>query len=162
MGNFHISSKGVPAPCKAEPGKCPLTEDDGSPMPHFQNKETALKYIELKAEADAYNSGYKGFSKSNQEVEKDSEVKKTEKVKKTSPKKTPTKKTSIKNGASAKQLEHKKKILAVKDQDTSSLIKDLGADFRNYGKDDAFNGEFESKEEVSLIVKQILDIVYFN
>lgn len=46
MSNFHISSNGQPSPCTAKPGNCPLKEDDGQPMPHFENTNDAYVYIE--------------------------------------------------------------------------------------------------------------------
>lgn len=57
MPKYHISKKGLPAECTAQPGHCRLTEDDGSPMPHFGKGEEALEYIEQKAEKDAEKEG---------------------------------------------------------------------------------------------------------
>ena len=42
MGRFHINKHGVPAPCKAKPGNCPLGGDDQ----HFATEEDAQKYVD--------------------------------------------------------------------------------------------------------------------
>lgn len=42
MVKFHISKKGVPAPCKAEKGKCPL----GGQNIHFNSHAEAQEYID--------------------------------------------------------------------------------------------------------------------
>ena len=39
MSKFHINKKGVPAPCKAIKGKCPLGDSDS----HYESKEEAQK-----------------------------------------------------------------------------------------------------------------------
>lgn len=41
MSRFHINKHGVPAPCKAEHGKCPL----GDNSEHFSSQEEAQNYI---------------------------------------------------------------------------------------------------------------------
>lgn len=98
MSNFHISSKGLPAHCSAQPGNCPLKEDDGKPMPHFYDKETAYQYIELKAEADAYNSGYDhSLQKSDSEKQLEEKIEEEEVSEdKISPEKTVAKKPASK------------------------------------------------------------------
>lgn len=60
MSQLHISKNGTPAPCTADPGKCPLKLEDGSPMPHFQDEEEAYKYIEDNEETEDSNSHYGG------------------------------------------------------------------------------------------------------
>lgn len=40
MSRFHINKHGVPAPCRAKPGNCPLGGDDQ----HFTTKEEAQEY----------------------------------------------------------------------------------------------------------------------
>lgn len=42
MSRFHINKHGVPAPCKAKPGNCPLGGDDQ----HFKTKEEAQAYAD--------------------------------------------------------------------------------------------------------------------
>ena len=42
MAKFHISKKGVPAPCKAEKGKCPLGGEEN----HFNSHAKAQEYID--------------------------------------------------------------------------------------------------------------------
>ena len=44
MSRFHINKHGVPAPCKAEHGKCPL----GDNSEHFSSQEEAQNYIDDK------------------------------------------------------------------------------------------------------------------
>lgn len=83
MTQLHISEKGSPVKCKAKPGQCPLTLEDGSPMPHFQDKDTAYKYIELTAEANEANSRY-GGAITKQDVKKETEDKLEEKIEETS------------------------------------------------------------------------------
>ncbi|HHT98245.1 MAG TPA: hypothetical protein GXZ90_10185 [Clostridiales bacterium] len=50
MAKFHINKHGVPAPCKAKPGNCPLGGDES----HFNDREKAQAYIDKKNEAE-YN-----------------------------------------------------------------------------------------------------------
>jgi len=42
MAKFHINKHGVPAPCKAKPGNCPL----GGEERHFPNQEAAQEYAD--------------------------------------------------------------------------------------------------------------------
>ena len=42
MSRFHINKHGVPAPCRAKPGNCPLGGDDQ----HFKTKEEAQAYAD--------------------------------------------------------------------------------------------------------------------
>lgn len=42
MSKFHINKHGVPAPCKATKGKCPLGGDSGEEN-HFDSKQDAQK-----------------------------------------------------------------------------------------------------------------------
>lgn len=46
MSKFHIDKNGKPAICKAKPGNCPL----GGNESHFNSKEEAQKFIDLKNE----------------------------------------------------------------------------------------------------------------
>jgi len=48
MAKFHINKHGVPAPCRAKPGNCPLGGDET----HFDNKEEAQKFIDKKNEKE--------------------------------------------------------------------------------------------------------------
>lgn len=41
MTKFHINKHGVPAPCKAKKGRCPLGTSDA----HFESQEKAEEYI---------------------------------------------------------------------------------------------------------------------
>lgn len=47
MSKFHINKHGVPAPCKATKGNCPLGGDSGSEG-HFDSKEDAQAYADKK------------------------------------------------------------------------------------------------------------------
>lgn len=42
MSKFHINKHGVPAPCKAKPGNCPLGGDES----HFDTKEEAQAHVD--------------------------------------------------------------------------------------------------------------------
>lgn len=46
MSKFHINNNGVPAPCKAKEGNCPL----GSNEQHFSSKEEAQVYADTQGE----------------------------------------------------------------------------------------------------------------
>lgn len=46
MTAYHISSSNGPAPCKAQPGHCPL----GSDIPHFKDAATAESFAEKRTE----------------------------------------------------------------------------------------------------------------
>lgn len=48
MTKFHINKHGVPAPCKAKPGNCPLGGDDQ----HFNTREEAQIAADQKNEAE--------------------------------------------------------------------------------------------------------------
>lgn len=48
MAKFHIDKHGVPAPCKATKGNCPLGGDDT----HFDSQEAAQEYIDNKNESE--------------------------------------------------------------------------------------------------------------
>lgn len=65
---FHISGKGIPTKCDAQPGNCPLTEEDGSPMPHFKNQDEAYKYIEEKSEAEETGGVFRTLKKNSEET----------------------------------------------------------------------------------------------
>lgn len=54
---FHINKNGIPAPCKARPGNCPLGEDET----HFKTQE------EAQIEADKRNEAEFGIFKVNDE-----------------------------------------------------------------------------------------------
>lgn len=45
---YHIAqsgkNKGMPAVCRAAPGKCPLTTSDGQPAPHYRTREEAAEH----------------------------------------------------------------------------------------------------------------------
>lgn len=44
--NYHINQVTQrPNICTAQPGNCPLTTEDGEPMPHFDNKESARQWV---------------------------------------------------------------------------------------------------------------------
>lgn len=48
MTRFHVSEDGVPRPCKAQAGACPLREADGSETAHgdFPNSNAAQAFAE--------------------------------------------------------------------------------------------------------------------
>lgn len=48
MAQYHVSSDGAARPCKAQVGRCPLTEDDGSSIPHgdFADNAQAQQFAE--------------------------------------------------------------------------------------------------------------------
>lgn len=48
MGKFHINKNGVPAPCRAKSGNCPLGGDET----HFNNQEEAQEYIDNKSQGE--------------------------------------------------------------------------------------------------------------
>jgi len=48
MSKFHINKHGVPAPCRAKKGNCPLGGDET----HFSSEKEAQKYIDEKNERD--------------------------------------------------------------------------------------------------------------
>lgn len=48
MSKFHINKHGVPAPCRATKGRCPL----GGEGEHFESKEEAQRYQDGKNEAE--------------------------------------------------------------------------------------------------------------
>lgn len=48
MSKFHINKHGVPAPCKAKPGNCPLGGDET----HFGSQEEAQTYVDKKNEQE--------------------------------------------------------------------------------------------------------------
>lgn len=45
---YHIAqsgkNKGMPAVCRAAPGKCPLATSDGRPAPHYRTREEAAEH----------------------------------------------------------------------------------------------------------------------
>lgn len=47
MAKFHINKHGVPAPCHAKKGSCPLGGNTGDEN-HFDKKEDAQAYIDNK------------------------------------------------------------------------------------------------------------------
>lgn len=51
MQMYHINKHGVPAPCKAKSGKCPLGGSTGSEN-HFSNSEDAQVYIDNKNQSE--------------------------------------------------------------------------------------------------------------
>ena len=46
MSKFHINKHGVPAPCKAKPGNCPLGGDET----HFRSEEEAQAFVNNRME----------------------------------------------------------------------------------------------------------------
>lgn len=48
MGKFHINKQGIPAPCKAKKGNCPL----GGEASHFDSQEEAQEYINNKSQEE--------------------------------------------------------------------------------------------------------------
>lgn len=48
MSKFHINKNGVPAPCKAKQGKCPLGDDDS----HFDTQEEAQDFADKEHEKE--------------------------------------------------------------------------------------------------------------
>ena len=44
-------NKGMPAVCRAAPGKCPLTTSDGQPAPHYRTREEAAEHAAVKSPA---------------------------------------------------------------------------------------------------------------
>lgn len=69
MTKFHINKHGVPAPCKAKAGNCPL----GGSEQHFDNIEEAQAYVDNQSEErHGLLPGVKGEKKVNKEITGDS------------------------------------------------------------------------------------------
>ena len=66
MAKFHINKHGVPAPCKAKPGNCPLGGDET----HFGSREEAQEAIDkINEEKHGLLSGMREKTKENMMVE---------------------------------------------------------------------------------------------
>ena len=48
MAKFHINSKDMPAPCRAQKGNCPYGGEEN----HFDSKEKAQEYINIKSQEE--------------------------------------------------------------------------------------------------------------
>lgn len=46
MTKYHLKDNGDPGKCSAQPGKCPKTNDDGSPQEHYDTPEEAAQAFE--------------------------------------------------------------------------------------------------------------------
>ena len=74
MAKFHINKHGVPAPCKAKPGNCPLGGDET----HFGSREEAQEAInKINEEKHGLLSEMREKTKENMKVEVWMEDKKT-------------------------------------------------------------------------------------
>lgn len=65
MTKFHINKHGVPAPCKAKAGNCPLGGDEQ----HFESLEEAQAHADTQSEErHGLLPGVKGKNKGNKEI----------------------------------------------------------------------------------------------